>query len=68
MTTYKTVQGDTWDGIAFKLYQNSYLMTLLINANPDYADVVIFSSNITLNVPDKPAEASQTLPPWRRDE
>lgn len=66
--TYTTLQGDTWDGIAFKLYGDAKLMTLLINANPTHVDVVIFSSNVNLNVPDKPMSASDTLPPWRREE
>jgi phage tail protein X len=67
-TTYRTVQGDTWDGIAFKLYKSEQLMTLLINANPDHAGTVVFSGNVILVVPDKPLDASETLPPWRREE
>ncbi|WP_274528331.1 tail protein X [Paenibacillus piscarius] len=66
MITYNTLQGDTWDGVAFKLYGNAQLMTLLINANPIHASTVVFSGNLVLNVPDMPAEASNTLPPWRR--
>lgn len=68
MTTYSTKQGDTWDGIAYLLYGQAELMTLLLAANPDHTQTVLFSGGITLNVPDKPADASQTLPPWRREE
>ncbi|WP_310830380.1 tail protein X [Paenibacillus pedocola] len=64
---YKSVQGDTWDSIAFKLYGDEYLMTLLINANPELAQTVVFSGNVPVNVPDKPVDASDTLPPWRRE-
>lgn len=66
--TYTTIQGDTWDGVAFSLYGDAQLMTLMINANPQHAATVVFSGNVTLNVPEKPAEASDTLPPWRREE
>ncbi|MGN7760453.1 tail protein X [Paenibacillus sp. 22594] len=66
--TYTTIQGDTWDGIAFNLYGDAHLMTLLINANKQHAATVVFSGNVTLNVLEKPAEASDTLPPWRREE
>ncbi|MEK3770112.1 tail protein X [Paenibacillus sp. FSL R5-0887] len=66
--TYTTIQGDTWDGIAFKVYEQANLMNLLINANPEHASTVLFSGNIMLNIPDKPAESSDTLPPWRREE
>ncbi|MEC0171171.1 tail protein X [Paenibacillus graminis] len=68
MTTYKTVQGDTWDGIAFNLYGDAKLMGVLINANPRHAGTVIFSGNIILSIPDKPVDASDTLPPWRMEE
>lgn len=68
MTTYLTIQGDTWDGIAYKLYGQAELMTLLLAANPDHTQTVIFSGGVALIAPDKPADASQTLPPWRREE
>ncbi|MNP55752.1 Phage Tail Protein X [compost metagenome] len=64
---YKSVQGDTWDSIAFKLYGDEYLMTLLISANPKLAQTVIFSGNVAVTVPDKPADVSDTLPPWKRE-
>lgn len=65
---YRTVQGDTWDGIAFKLYGDANLMSLLLNANPSHAATVLFTANITLLIPDKPTGASETLPPWRRED
>ncbi|WP_081487119.1 tail protein X [Paenibacillus riograndensis] len=64
---YRTVQGDTWDGIAFKLYGDVQFMTLLLNANPTQADVSIFSGNIVLKVPNLPSELTNSLPPWRRE-
>lgn len=65
--TYTTIQGDTWDGIAYKVYEQADLMTLLMSANPDLTQTVVFSGNITLTIPDKPADASDTLPPWKRE-
>ncbi len=49
--TYTTIQGDTFDGIAFKLYGEEKYMKELIEANLDYADVLLFSANIELTVP-----------------
>lgn len=66
---YTTIQGDTWDCIAKKTLGNEYLMTDLIDANPLYQNVVIFSANITLQVPVVDAAQSQNatnLPPWNR--
>jgi phage tail protein X len=65
---YTTVQGDTWDGISFKVYEQASLMTLLINANPEYVSTVVFSGGVILTVPEKPADAADTLPPWRRED
>lgn len=49
---YRTVQGDMWDGIAFKIYGDARFLTLLLNANPAHAAVSVFSGNIVLNVPE----------------
>ncbi|MFC3802802.1 tail protein X [Cohnella sp. GCM10012308] len=64
---YSTLQGDTWDGIAFKLYGDETLMSLLINANPAHAATVLFSGGVLLAVPERPAETAADLPPWRRE-
>ncbi|MFI3270799.1 MAG: tail protein X [Pseudomonadota bacterium] len=68
MPSYRTIQGDTWDGIAYKLYgQEGYMMDILA-LNPDQADMLIFPAGVVLLVP----EASKLddiveqkdLPPW----
>ncbi|MNO05181.1 Phage Tail Protein X [compost metagenome] len=66
--TYTTIQGDTWDGIAFKLYGDENLMPLLLNANQGQADTVIFAGGVVLNVPDTPEETASDLPPWKLEE
>ncbi|MDE7064035.1 MAG: tail protein X [Desulfovibrionaceae bacterium] len=71
MTAYTTIQGDTWDGIAFRLWGREHLMSALLRANPDHADVLIFPAGIILTVPDVNPEATQPiteLPPWIRSE
>ncbi|GIO33128.1 membrane protein [Paenibacillus albilobatus] len=68
MTTYSTLQGDTWDCIAYKLAGSEAFMIPLIHANPQHADIVIFSAGFTLNVPDLPVDAPDSLPPWRLEE
>ncbi|MFK4167706.1 tail protein X [Paenibacillus lautus] len=68
MKTYRTIQGDTWDSIAFSFAGNAGFMTPLIEANPDYTEVVIFPAGILLQVPDISVEAASTLPPWRLED
>lgn len=50
--TYKTIQGDTWDLIAYKLFGSEKYMKNLIEANWPLLDVLIFPSGIELTVPD----------------
>lgn len=64
---YTTIQGDTWDIIAFKVYGNEKYMTALAEANPAYCDVVFFSAGVELIAPDI-AKPLLDLPPWKRGE
>lgn len=40
--TYYTIQGDMWDGIAKKLYDDESGVNALLEANQQYADIVVF--------------------------
>lgn len=67
MKEYVTVQGDTWDLIAFKVYGSEKHMTKLIEANPEHRETVIFSANVKLNVPEIETPVPDELPPWKRE-
>lgn len=60
-----TSQGDTWDGLAYRLWGEERLFDRLMRANPAHLDVVVFPAGVTLAVPDvaKPAQTLE-LPPW----
>lgn len=64
--TYTTVLGDAFDGIAFKLLGNEKYMKELIEANWKYADVLVFSSGVVLNIPDIVETVEDELPFWRQ--
>jgi phage tail protein X len=66
MTTYTTIQGDTWDWISKKVYGNERFMHHLIEANPKHHDRVFFPANITIRVPDVDVTQVAILPPWKR--
>jgi phage tail protein X len=70
MRKYTTVQGDTWDYIAYKAYGEQsgteFYMNTLLDANPAYMHYVIFPADIALNIPDIEVELPKTLPPWKR--
>lgn len=65
MNTYRTIQGDTWDSIAFSIAGKESFLVPLMNANVDYIEKVIFPAGIILNVPDIPVPTASILPPWR---
>lgn len=67
--SYSTIQGDTWDLIAFKCYEGwggEKLTSALIDANPRYVNTVIFPAGCILDIPDVYIPAPSSLPPWMR--
>lgn len=68
MFNYITVEGDTFDGLAVRFYNDEKLASVIIQANPNHCDVLIFEAGIRLTIPEAvPALLPETLPPWRRD-
>lgn len=65
---YQTIQGDTFDKIAKKIYDDEFLMDVLIKANPEHSRTVIFPAGVSLNTPSVPSKkvSAQKLPPWKR--
>ena len=69
MRTYRTVQGDTWDIVALKMYPNlggEKLMHCLLERNPAHRETVVFSANVVLQIPDVDIPVVASAPPWKR--
>lgn len=69
MRTYRTVQGDTWDIIALRMYPKlggEKLMDRLLEANPEHRSTVIFSADLLLQIPDVDIPVVSSLPPWKK--
>lgn len=64
--TYTTTQGDMWDLIAKRLYNDEASLNVLLEANQQYADIVVFPAGIVLEVPEYIVPVTSMLPPWRR--
>ena len=69
MSKYRSVQGDMWDNIAYKVYGDETQMHRLIEANIKYRDIQVFPAGIELDVPDLETEEetliAQSVPVWR---
>lgn len=63
---YITMQGDTFDILSLDAYDDEFKAHIIIQANPEYADVLIFDEGIKLKIPVIEDESIETLPPWKR--
>ncbi len=62
---YRTIQDDTFDAAAYRIWGRESMTRGLIDANPEYADVVFFPAGVDLTVPDVEVPVSaEVLPGW----
>lgn len=61
---YRTIQGDYFDDIAYRLYGSERFGISIMTANPAYADVVKFSAGIVLTIPQVASSANASSVPW----
>jgi phage tail protein X len=69
MRAYRTIQGDQWDMIAYRLYPDAgreLCMGKLLEANEEHRETVIFKAGVTLTVPEIDIPVADNLPPWKR--
>ena len=63
---YKTIQGDTWDIIAKKVYGAEKHLDYLMANNFSLLDYYIFPAGITVSTPELPSYSTEELPVWRK--
>lgn len=63
---YVTVQGDTWDSIAYKTVGSEYAMVEIMKANKEYLGTLIFNGGVELDIPEsaKKANIITISSPW----
>lgn len=66
MKSYITIQGDTWDMIAKKVYGNENCLDILMQNNFPLLDYLVFPAGIEVLIPDKLPDRQENLPIWRR--
>lgn len=62
---YSTKQYDTFDKIAYELYGDENVASYIINANPEYANVIVFNAGVNLYLPKLERVETSTLPKWK---
>jgi len=63
---YTTMKGDTFDILALDAYNEETKAHLIIQANPEYSNVLIFDAGVKLKIPFIEVTSAATLPPWKR--
>lgn len=66
MKTYVTVQGDTWDAIAFKAMGSTGRTGALMLKNRKYLSTYIFPAGVELVLPEEERSVNRDLPPWKQ--
>ena len=66
MATYKTVQGDMWDSIAYSQLGSSSHTPALMALNAEYLMYYTFPSGITLQLPTVDESEIFETPPWKQ--
>jgi len=64
IATYRTIQGDRYTWLAYKLFGSSRYASSLMRANPLYANVVLFDAGITLAIPQVSAQQNLSNVSW----
>lgn len=64
--TYTTISGDVWDMIAKEQLGGERYTSLLMQANPEHLNTVVFSAGVSLVLPEITTPIPESLPPWRR--
>lgn len=64
---YTAQGGDTFDSIALAAYNEERMASIIIAANLELCDVLIFEGGESVRIPIvEQVETPDTLPPWRR--
>lgn len=64
---YITEDGDTFDILALKNYNEEKMSGYIVQANLDLADTLVFEQGILLSIPVlNIKDVPESLPPWRR--
>lgn len=62
MRVYTTIQGQTWDQIAYEVYGNEYMCDKIMDLNREKLDTFIFPAGIKLILPDEENIIMQSVP------
>jgi hypothetical protein len=63
-STILTRQDEMWDALSFRIWGSEFYMDQLMDANPQYSDVIDFDANTLIMVPVVISPADTSQPPF----
>jgi tail protein X len=63
-STILTRQDEMWDALSFRIWGSEFYMDQLMDANPQYSDVIDFDANTLITVPTVTAPVDTSQPPF----
>ncbi|WP_243123093.1 MULTISPECIES: tail protein X [Clostridium] len=63
---YITKDGDTFDILALKFYNNENYAVEIMKANPNQIKNIVFDEGVQLLIPNIEIKEESTLPPWKK--
>ncbi len=66
MSEYKTVQGDTFDIIALKIWGDEKKACHLLGANPGIKNLFFLNAGVSIIIPEIETTSMDPVPPWQR--
>ena len=61
-----TSQGQAWDQVSLKRYGSEKQMGVLLPANSDEIDALLFEGNVSLEIPEATPLRTKSLSPWEK--
>ena len=61
-----TVQGQAWDQIALARYGSEKQMGVLLPANEEEIDALLFEGGVALEIPEVKPLRVKSIPPWEK--
>ena len=66
MRIYITTEGQAWDQIAKEVFGKEHLLSILMEANPEYLNYSLLPGGLKLRIPELPPQKKEVeAPPWR---
>ena len=62
MSIYTTIQGQTWDQIAYEVFGDEYMCDRIMDLNRDKLNIFVLPAGVDILLPDRETTLKQIVP------